>query len=62
MHCTLFGEDNGKQGRKFRLRFEYSTVELQRVCHVSNSYYYHYGGGAWRFDNTGLLAKRLTAG
>jgi len=20
MHCTLFGEDNGKQGRQFRLR------------------------------------------
>jgi len=26
MHCTLFGEDNGKQGRQFRLRLEYSNV------------------------------------
>jgi len=29
MHCTLFGEDNGKQGREFRLRLDYSNVELQ---------------------------------
>jgi len=28
MHCTSFGEDNGKQGRQFRLRLEYSKVEL----------------------------------
>jgi len=27
MHCTLFGEDDGKQDRQFRLRFEYSNVE-----------------------------------
>jgi len=26
IHCTLF-EDNGKQGRQFRLRWEYSNVE-----------------------------------
>jgi len=31
MHCTLFEEDNGKQGRQFTLRLEYSNVE-----HVSN--------------------------
>ena len=29
MLCALFGEDNGKQGRQFRLRLEYSNVELQ---------------------------------
>jgi len=28
MHCTLFREENGKQGRQFRLRLEYSNVEL----------------------------------
>jgi len=27
MHCALFEEDNGKQRRQFRLRFEYSNVE-----------------------------------
>jgi len=27
MHCTLFEEDNGKQGRQFRLRLERSNVE-----------------------------------
>jgi len=27
MHCTLFEEDNGKQGRQFHLRLGYSNVE-----------------------------------
>jgi len=34
MHCTLFGEDNGKQGRQFRLRLEYSNVELQSAYRI----------------------------
>ena len=34
MHCTLFGEDNGKQGRQFRLRLEYSNVELQSTHRI----------------------------
>jgi len=29
MHCTSFGEDNGKLGTQFRLRLEHSNVELQ---------------------------------
>jgi len=38
MLCTLFG-DNGKQGRQFHLRLEYSNEELQsayRIERVSN--------------------------
>ena len=38
MHCTLFGEDNGKQGREFRLRLEYSNVELQSAYRNRISY------------------------
>jgi len=38
MHCTLFGEDNGKQGRQFRLRLEYSNVELQSAYRNRMSY------------------------
>jgi len=34
MHCTLFGEDNGKQGRQFRLRLEYNNAELQRAYRI----------------------------
>jgi len=34
MHCTFFEEDNGKQGRQFRLRFEYSNVELQSAYRI----------------------------
>jgi len=28
MHCTLFGEDNGKQGRQICLRLECSNAEV----------------------------------
>jgi len=34
MHYTLFGEHNGKQGRHFRLRLEYSDVELQSAYRI----------------------------
>jgi len=34
MHCTVFGEDNGKQGRQFRLQFEYSNVEQQKAYRI----------------------------
>jgi len=34
MHCTLFGEDNSEQGRQFRLRLEYSNVELQSAYRI----------------------------
>jgi len=34
MHCTLFEEDNGKQGRQFCLRFEYSSVGLWRAYRI----------------------------
>jgi len=34
MHCTLFGEDNGKQGRQFHLWLEYSNVELQSAYQI----------------------------
>jgi len=41
MHCTLFGEDNGKQGRQFRLRLEYSNVRAAE--RVSNRKSYQQG-------------------
>jgi len=34
MHCTLFGEDNGKQSRQFCLRLEYSNEELQSAYRI----------------------------
>jgi len=34
MHFTLFGEDNGKQGRQFRLRLSYSSVQLQSAYRI----------------------------
>jgi len=34
MHCTLFGEDNRKQSRQFRLQLEYSNVEMQSAYRI----------------------------
>jgi len=34
MHCALFGEDNSKQGRQFRLQLEYSNVEQQSTYRI----------------------------
>jgi len=34
LHCTLFGEDNRKLGTQFRLRLEYSNVELQSAYRI----------------------------
>jgi len=53
MHCTLFGEDNGKQARQFSLRLEYSRV-MRAAERVSTSL-------MWWFVVGALLLQRSSS-
>jgi len=57
--------DNNLTSRPHNTKFRTGPSKLlgrHRAPAPSVVLYYYYGGGGWRFDITGLLAPRLTAG